>query len=165
VKLNKNINETLNATACNNGGIVNTKSGEARGEGHNGLSIAVDRAENDQPLEVAGLCNSKVVDAIKGGMDGSVELYLIQELSWHDYPSDILKRVEDKLNNYLDYVVDGFFGRHYPQYRGRQITFVFNYRAEPPFQEGPSGHIASLLSSFARCANLYNIRLVTRELG
>ncbi len=120
---------------------------------------------SEQPIEVAGLSNPKVIDTIRPGIDDTVELHLIQELEWSAYPDDILKRIEEKLNNYLDYVVDGFFGRHYPQYRGRQVSLVFSYRGTPPFEAGPPSECAELLAAFARFASSYGIRFITRELS
>lgn len=143
-------------------------SKQLQNEGRKGLTI-LDNSEqftgiaSEQPIEVAGLCNPKVIDTIRPGIDETVELHLVQELEWSEYPEDILGRIEEKLNNYVDYVVDGFFGRHYPQYRGKQVSFVFNYRGTPPYEAGPPSECAELLTAFARFSSSYGIRFITRE--
>jgi len=143
-------------------------SKQLQGEASNGLTILNNADQftgvaSDQPIEVAGLSNPKVVDSIRPGVDDSIELHLVQELDWSEYAQDILPRIEEKLNNYLDYVVDGYFGRHYPQYRGKQVSFVFNYRGISPYEAGPPSDCAELLAAFARFASSYGIRFVTRE--
>jgi hypothetical protein len=141
---------------------------ELRNAGKSGLAI-LDNSDrftgiaSEQPVEVAGLCNPKVIDTIRPGVDETVEFHFVQELEWGEYPDDILRRIEEKLNNYVDYVVDGFFARHYPQYRGKQVNFVFNYRGTPPYEAGPPAECAELLAAFARFSSSYGIRFITRE--
>lgn len=78
-----------------------------------------------------GVKNPKIIDLISpSSFDESVELTVWEERSCSpgsDQEALQLTQLEEKLNNYLGYLLDGYFEREYPQYRGKAVRVVFEY--------------------------------------
>ena len=59
-----------------------------------------------------------------------VELLMIEDRPWGSEPAQ-LDELQEKLNNYLDYVLDGFLVQQYPAYAGLKIRIALECVAEP----------------------------------
>jgi len=66
------------------------------------------------PREERGVHNPRVVDLIRPGEGGGVELLMLESRPWGSDPLQ-LAQLEEKLNAYLGYVQTGALVRDYPQ--------------------------------------------------
>jgi hypothetical protein len=86
-----------------------------------------------------GVANPNVVDLIApepGG--GPVVLVMRDARPWHG--QEQLRQLEEKINRYLGYVLDGFLVRQYPDYAERAKAIRLECRDEP------SGEAAAFLA-------------------
>jgi hypothetical protein len=89
---------------------------------------------NDPKLTERGAHNPYVVDLIRrvtsenSQVDSfdEIELVIMETREWGCVPQQI-EQIEDKINRYLSYILDGFIFQHYPQYQGKKITIVFEH--------------------------------------
>jgi hypothetical protein len=79
---------------------------------------------------VRGVRNPQIVDLIRpDAASGEIVLLMLEDRPWGG--EDQLYQLEDKINRYLGYVLDGWLARQYPQYEGRPVRFELECR-EPP---------------------------------
>ena len=79
-----------------------------------------------------GVANPSVVDLIEiDDETGEVVLVMIEERDWSDDFAR-LKQLEDKINAYFVFVLDGFLVREYPEYEGRVVRLQLDCRGAPP---------------------------------
>jgi hypothetical protein len=79
-----------------------------------------------------GVANPNVIDLITPDSDsGQVVLVMLEERAWSDEYAR-LKQLEDKINAYLVFVLDGFLHEQYPEYEGRAVRIQLDCAAEPP---------------------------------
>lgn len=68
-----------------------------------------------------GVENPAILDLITvDGASGDVVLAMIERRRWGASP-DQLRQIEEKINRYLGYVLDGFLAEQYPQYVGKRV--------------------------------------------
>lgn len=78
-----------------------------------------------------GVENPEIIDLIRlGPAKDEVELVVLEERPWNGGRTQ-LEQFDEKLNRYLTYILNGFVGRHYPQYEGLPTRVVIDC-AEPP---------------------------------
>jgi len=82
------------------------------------------------PREERGVHNPRVVDLIRPGEGGGVELLMLESRPWGSDPLQ-LAQLEEKLNAYLGYVQTGALVRDYPQYAGGAVRFRLECAAPP----------------------------------
>jgi hypothetical protein len=88
-----------------------------------------------------GVANPNVVDLIAPDPDGRrVFLVMVETRRWG--PLLQLRQLEEKINRYLGYVLDGYFAEQYPIYRGRAAVLRLDC-PEPP----PAGDPADFLAA------------------
>lgn len=78
-----------------------------------------------------GVENPHILDLI--GLDpasGDVVLTMIERRSWSAGPAQ-LGQIEEKINRYLGYVLDGFLAEQYPQYVGKRVQIRLDCAEEP----------------------------------
>ena len=78
-----------------------------------------------------GVENAKVIDLI--GVDpasGKVVLTMIERRPWGASPQQF-QQIEEKINRYMGYVLDGFLADHYPQYEGKAVQLRLECAEEP----------------------------------
>jgi hypothetical protein len=81
-----------------------------------------------------GVQNPAIVDLISlDDMSGCVVLTMIERRAW-DGGTRQFEQIEEKINRYLGYILDGHLARHYPQYAGRRAQIRLEC-AEPPAGE------------------------------
>lgn len=84
----------------------------------------------DPLLTTRGVKNPKVIDLIKVESESdSVVLVMIEDRPW-EHNQERLDELSAKFNSYLDYVVDGWLVKQYPQYEGKQVIFELSSEAE-----------------------------------
>ena len=71
-----------------------------------------------------GVENPRVIDLISHHEhENIIELKIVEMRPWAD-SREQLEQLQEKINNYLDYLLDGFFLQQYPQYAGIPITIL-----------------------------------------
>ncbi len=97
----------------------------------------------EESREPRGVANPSVVDLIEPDREtGDVVLVMLEERGWSD---DIgrLRELEDKLNAYFVFVLDGYLVREYPEYEGRPVRIQLDCSAPPP----PGSRAAGMLTA------------------
>ena len=92
------------------------------------------------PREERGVHNPRVVDLIRPGEGGGVELLMLESRPWGSDPLQ-LAQLEEKLNAYLGYVQTGALAREYPQYAECAVRFRLECL------EPPDGDVARMLAA------------------
>ena len=81
-----------------------------------------------------GVQNPAVVDLITlDKATDTVVLVMIERRPWNA-AREQFKQIEEKLNRYMGYVLDGFLAEQYPQYRGKAVQIRLDC-AEAPHGE------------------------------
>lgn len=81
-----------------------------------------------------GVENPMIVDLITTDpTSGDVVLVMIERRAWGGHPQQF-KQIEEKINRYLAYVLDGFLVQHHPQYQGKPVRLRLDC-AEAPHGE------------------------------
>ena len=87
-----------------------------------------------------GVENPQVLDLITTDpASGDVVLVMIERRAWGAHPQQ-LKQIEEKINRYMAYALDGFLAEHHPQYVGRRVRLQLDC-AEAPTGESPYRHV------------------------
>lgn len=87
--------------------------------------------EQEASALVLGVENPEVIDLIRlDPASGEVELVITEKRSWEGGRKQ-LEQFDEKLNRYMTYILNGFVGRHYPEYEGRPVRIVIDAE-EPP---------------------------------
>ncbi len=81
-----------------------------------------------------GVQNPAIVDRIAfEHTEGCVVLTMFERRAWNGGPGQF-RQIEEKINRYLGYILDGHLGRHYPQYAGKRAQIRLEC-AEAPVGE------------------------------
>jgi hypothetical protein len=95
-------------------------------------------ANQDHLPDTRGVKNPKVIDLVKPESDSdSIVLQMIEDRPWpalftSQDTTERLDELSEKFNNYLDYVIDGWFLQQYPQYEGKNIIFELSSKYKIP---------------------------------
>jgi hypothetical protein len=78
-----------------------------------------------------GVQNATLIDLLSVEPEGGrVVLAMIERRPWGS-SADQFRQIEEKINRYLGYVLDGFLVQHYPQYEGRPVLIRLDCAEEP----------------------------------
>ena len=78
-----------------------------------------------------GVQNPTLVDLIElDPVSGKVVLVMIERRGWGDTPQQF-RQIEEKINRYLGYALDGHLTKHYPQYVGKRVQIRLDCAQEP----------------------------------
>ena len=84
-----------------------------------------------------GVENSKVVDLISvDAATDAVVLTMIERRPWGASDRQF-QQIEEKINRYMGYVLDGFLAQQYPQYVGKNVEIVLECAEPPPAEVQP----------------------------
>ena len=101
-------------------------------------------AEHFEESSIRGVQNPRVVDLISPDTtSGEVVLTMVEDRPWGSCDEQ-LEQIQEKFNNYIDYVLDGHFHAQYPQYQNIPVRVRFecpNLRNE---NEPPARLIAAM---------------------
>lgn len=87
--------------------------------------------------EPRGAHNPRIVDLVARDPErDEVVLAILEPRPW-DGTEARLRQLEDKLNAYFGYVLDGFLARDYPDYDGLPVCVRLDCVAEPGAEERP----------------------------
>jgi hypothetical protein len=102
-----------------------------------------------------GVQNPRVVDLIRPDRD-RVVLVMREVREWRS--EEQLHQLEEKINRYLGYVLDGFLVQHYPEYRG--VPAVLELQCA----EAPHGEVVEFLAEATRAVEEAGLRFEVRAL-
>ncbi len=106
--------------------------------------------------EPRGVQNPRVVDLIaEDDSSGEVVLVMLEARPWGTHPEQ-LRQLEAKFNAYLEYVLGGHMGKHYPDYAEKPVRFQLDCLENPRSEDGA---FFTAMSNFAAGES---IRLVVR---
>ncbi len=77
-----------------------------------------------------GVENPAILDLITVDAAGDVVLAMIERRAW-GADQDQLRQIEEKINRYLGYVLDGFLAEQYPQYVGKRVRIRLDCAESP----------------------------------
>lgn len=78
-----------------------------------------------------GVENATLVDLIEvDPVSADVVLVMIERRPWGADPRQ-LGQIEEKINRYLGYALDGHLAEHYPQYQGKRVAIRLDCAAAP----------------------------------
>jgi hypothetical protein len=78
-----------------------------------------------------GVQNPAVIDLITlDKASDTVVLVMTERRPW-GAAAEQLKQIEEKLNRYMGYVLDGFLAEQYPQYLGKSVQIRLDCAEEP----------------------------------
>jgi hypothetical protein len=78
-----------------------------------------------------GVQNPAIMDLITvDPASDKVVLVMIERRAWGAAPEQ-LRQIEEKINRYLAYALDGFLTQHYPQYEGRGVRIRLDCAEQP----------------------------------
>jgi hypothetical protein len=101
-----------------------------------------------------GVENAKIVDLITlDPATDKVVLVMIERRKWGASPQQF-GQIEEKINRYLGYVLDGFLAEHYPQYEGRRVTIRLDCA------EAPHGDAVMFVRAATHAASQHGVELV-----
>ena len=98
--------------------------------------------------------NPNVVDLIKlDPASGQVVLVMIERREWDNGPQQF-SQIEEKINRYMGYVLDGHLTTHYPQYEGKRVQIHLNCA------EAPSGKAEAFVTAAQRAIRAHGLEFV-----
>lgn len=105
-----------------------------------------------------GVQNPAVVDLItlEKGSD-TVVLVMTEHRSW-GASAEQFKQIEEKLNRYMGYVLDGFFAEQYPQYLGKAVQIRLDAA------EAPHGEAVRFVAGMTDATRNHGLRFVVAVL-
>jgi hypothetical protein len=108
-----------------------------------------------------GVQNPAIVDLIEpDDASGQVVLVMIERRGWDGHPEQF-RQIEEKINRYMGYVLDGHLTMQYPQYEGKAVQIRLDC-AEPP--RGEAGRFTEAAGRAIRAHGLefaVNVKLAS----
>ena len=103
-----------------------------------------------------GVQNAKIVDRIEvDAASADVVLVMIERRPWGADPRQF-QQIEEKINRYLGYALDGHLAEHYPQYQGKRVQVCLEC-AEPP-----AGEARRFVDAAAHALSGHGVEFVVR---
>ena len=102
-----------------------------------------------------GVENPKVIDLIAvDAVTGKVVLVMIERRLWGTSPQQF-QQIEEKVNRYMGYVLDGFLAEQYPQYRGKLVQIRLDCA------EAPHGEAVRFVAAMTHATESHGIQFST----
>ena len=103
-----------------------------------------------------GVENSKVMDLISlDPATDKVLLTMFERRPWGASPQQF-QQIEEKINRYMGYALDGFLVEHYPSYEGKAVQIRLECAEEP------HGEAVLFVTAAARAARDHGLELVVK---
>jgi hypothetical protein len=100
-----------------------------------------------------GVENPMVLDLITSDpASGDVLLVMIERRPWGAHPLQF-KQIEEKINRYMAYALDGFLAEHHPKYVGRRVRLRLDCAEEP------TGEAARFVAAAQHAAQAHGLDL------
>lgn len=112
------------------------------------------REQMEAEFGASGVQNPKLMDLITvDPASGKVVLVMFERRAWGSSPRQ-LREIEEKINRYLGYALDGFLVEQYPQYQDKSVQIRLDC-AEPP-----QGGALAFVDAARRAAEAQGIEFV-----
>jgi len=119
--------------------------------------LVVEKITREQMLSefgAPGVENAKVVDLISvDSASGKVVLTMIERRAW-GASNQQFQQIEEKINRYMGYVLDGFLAEQHPEYEGKAVQLRLECA------EQPHGEAVLFVAAAARAASDHGLELV-----
>ena len=103
-----------------------------------------------------GVENPKVMDLIEvDPATDKVVLTMFERRTWGASPQQF-QQIEEKINRYMGYALDGFLVQHYPHYDGKAVQILLQCA------EAPHGEAVLFVTAAARAARDHGLELVVK---
>ena len=101
-----------------------------------------------------GVENPSIVDLIElDPASGQVVLVMIERRIWDSDPRQ-LRQLEEKINRYMGYAIEGHLTTHYPQYTGKGVQIRLNC------SQAPCGEAVAFVTAAERAIRAHGIEFV-----
>jgi hypothetical protein len=98
-----------------------------------------------------GVQNPMLMDLITADpVSGAVVLVMIERRAW-GASAEQFRQIEEKINRYLGYALDGFLAEQYPQYLGRPVQIRLDCA------ESPHGDAVAFVEAAQQAAGAHGI--------
>jgi hypothetical protein len=135
------------------------RGGGDSGRGDSGGGGDLSREDLVREFGEPGVANPNVIDLITPDPDGRrVFLVMMEPRGWGSLVQ--LKQLEEKINRYLGYVLDGYFADQYPDYRDLSAVLRLDCAEEPP-----AGEAAEFLEAAGDAVREAGLELVIQVIG
>jgi len=119
----------------------------------------MDKMTRDQMVAefgAPGVENPMLLDLITTDpASGDVLLVMIERRPWGAHPQQ-LRQIEEKINRYMAYALDGFLAEHHPQYLGRPV------RLRLDCAEAPTGEAERFVAAAQHAARAHGLELLVQ---
>ena len=116
--------------------------------------MSTDRMTKEQMVAefgAPGVQNPKIMDLIRvDPQSGSVVLVMYERRRW-GLGAHQFKEIEEKINRYMGYVLDGFLTQQYPQYVGKNVEIHLECA------EAPTPEVLPFIDAATRAARQYGL--------
>ena len=85
----------------------------------------------------------ETIDLITKEQDGAFVLILVEQGPWTGTSESHLRRIQERLTNYLDIAIDGHLAKLHPESRGKPVRIRVDAYDTPP------GQVTKLVQRFA----------------
>jgi hypothetical protein len=99
---------------------------------------------------MAGIADTNTIDLVGQDADGAYLLIMIEDRPWVTDP-DQAAQLQEKINSYAGYILDGSLARQYPETEARMVCIRLDCL------EAPDGHIAHITDHAAAQLDLHGI--------
>jgi hypothetical protein len=100
-----------------------------------------------------GVENPKVIDLITtDAASGAVVLVMVERRAWGASPLQC-KQIEEKVNRYMGYALDGFLVQHHPEHAGKMIQIRLECA------EAPHGEAERFVAAMKHAIEQYGLQL------
>ena len=111
------------------------------------------RDEMETEFGAPGVENPAIIDLISVDPGtGAVVLTMVERRPW-GVAAQQLRQIEEKINRYMGYALDGFLVQHYPQYAGKPVTIRLQC------VESPHGEAARFVDAAAHAIRQHGMDL------
>jgi hypothetical protein len=101
-----------------------------------------------------GVENAKIMDLVTvDPASGKVVLAMFERRKWGASPLQ-LRQIEEKINRYMGFALDGFLVEHYPQHKGKEVQLRLDCA------EAPHGIAIDFVEKAKRAAAAYGLEFV-----
>lgn len=98
--------------------------------------------------------NPSIVDLIEvDPASGQVVLVMIERREWDSGPQQF-RQIEEKINRYMGYVLEGHLTSHYPQYEGQGVQIRLNCA------QAPCGEAVAFVTAADRAVRAHGLEFV-----
>lgn len=97
----------------------------------------ITREQMESEFGTPGVQNSKLLDLVTlNATSGKVSLVMFERRAWGESARQ-LQEIEEKINRYMAYALDGYLGEHYPQYLGKGVQICLECAEAPKGEAVP----------------------------